>query len=104
MINQAQTAYQERTEHEASALATRYQVAQQAVAALSWIDKPECGKPGRGYKAARRQTSALRAAQSVLETIDQEIASWYTQNRKASQPTRARRLAVLHQFLPDWQP
>lgn len=66
------------------------------------VNDPQCGKPGRGYKAARKARRTLRELESGKPTWDVRYHAYLTDG-KASAKTRQQRAdaftAALHEAL-----
>lgn len=74
----------------------------------SLIANPQCGKPGAGFKAARKAQQAKRETEQALRSLDSLIDTWISRSRKASLHERAQRLAqyqnAIAQFCPRLAP
>lgn len=69
-------------------------------------NNPACGKPGRGFKAARKAKQALARWNTPFMAARSAINQWITRNGKASADERAKRsarvLAELPEYATDW--
>lgn len=91
------------TTNDFEAMIAAYQFAANNVATLeNRIANPICGKPGYGFKAARKLRKDLPACRSALGSAQASIASWITRNNKASAQERQRRLERVKQYISDW--
>ena len=78
-------AYRTRMAGEAQALITRLIPTQNAFDTLyTTIANPICGKPGKGFKAARKRRAELAALQQQVDAIETEIATFIRPNTKTS--------------------
>ena len=63
-----------------------------AVAAL--VCNPQCGKPGRGFKAARKLAKTLAEIDATLAAITQTIEQWIRHDKANYKRRAARRAAI----------
>ena len=66
------------------------------------ISNPQCGKPGKGFKAARKLRPVAETWRMRLTDRRNAINLWITRNNKASKDERAKRLARVMLLLADW--
>ena len=99
------SSYTSRTAEEAAALvAKRMPIVVARDRLITQWANPVCGKPGRGFKAARKAQATIRQLNNELAAVDTEIDAWITQNRKASMATRGKRFDIYTAALQAWQP
>lgn len=63
---------------------------------------PICGKPRRGFKAAKKARKLARQWDAITARERAEIERWITRDGKASKIERERRTARLLALIPDW--
>lgn len=80
-----------------------YRSAQEHLAQLTnRANNPICGKPGMGYKAARKLHPTIATWQKIVATERDNVQRWVTRNGKASADERAKRLARVIASIPDF--
>lgn len=77
-------------QHTAALEARAAELMKQEVPLLVLVNNPQCGKPGRGYKAARKARAALRTLEARKATIEAQYRE-YLYSGKASYKTRQQR-------------
>lgn len=69
-------------------------------------NNPVCGKPGHGFKAARKAKKTLASWQTPFMDARSAINLWIDRNHKASLKERQARLqrvlAELPEYMTDW--
>lgn len=68
------------------------------------VNNPICGKPGAGYKTARKLRPQLALWEKIVAAEREKILDWISINRTANYATRAKRLARVLELLPDFDP
>lgn len=66
------------------------------------INNPICGKPGRGFKAARKLRPELARLNSQIACINDEIAAFIRPNAKMSLASAAKRETFLKAAYAEW--
>lgn len=87
MANQHTQALETRAAELAREVAT---LIKQETELLILVNDPQCGKPGHGYKAARKAKAALRILEPMHEAFGQRYLE-YLHDGKASYKTRQQR-------------
>lgn len=87
MANQHTLALEARAAELAREVAT---LIKQETELLILVNDPQCGKPGRGYKAARKAKAALRVLEPMKDAFGQRYQD-YLHSGKAGPQTRQQR-------------
>lgn len=83
-------------------LIANYQTAEQRVTDLSILwDKPTCGVPGFGFKAARKAVPQKTAASVQLAQAQHALRN-YVRDSKASKERRTRRFESIKALIPSF--
>lgn len=97
------TNYLARSQAELIEITTAFATANAVLTQLQtyWAN-PQCGKPGLGFKAARKARKEITVLQQQTNEARQTIEAWITRNGKSSkieaEKRRARVIAVLPEF------
>ena len=62
---------------------------------------PECGKPGHGFKAARKASKEIAPIEAELRTIQQEMRDFVRGSSKDSDKKRERRYSYVKAALAE---
>lgn len=65
-------------------------------------ENPICGKPKRGFKAARKARKLAHRWQAIAARERALIDAWIARDGKASKIERERRTARVIELIPDW--
>lgn len=68
----------------------------------SRINNPTCGKPGRGFKAARKLRPRLASLDSTIACINDEIAAFIRPNSKMPIATAEKRKEYIKAAQLEW--
>lgn len=63
---------------------------------------PICGKPGRGFKAARTRDAKLAKVEEALNQVHKDIQNFETRNGKANMQARMSRHALIVEAEQAW--
>lgn len=69
---------------------------------VEFVANPICGKPGRGYKAAKRWRKALDAFMPEYEAQRRTLSLWANET-KLSKDRRLARLEKIRAVVPDFE-
>lgn len=93
----------DRTTAELNYITAQYASAQSILRDFEYrANNPICGKPGFGFKAARKLRPTIANWQDIVADERISVNLWITRNGKASADERAKRLARVIELLPDF--